>query len=233
MKTYKHIFFDLDRTLWDFETNSAAAMRELYEQFKLTELGIKDFDTWHERYKYYNDSYWIDYRDGKIEKELLRWIRFYKSFEQYGIQDEGLSKRFAEAYVALSPTKEVLIEGVMEVLDVFHGKYPLHIITNGFQEVQHIKLTSSKILKYFSTIINSESVGFKKPSKEIYDYACRITNSQAHENIMIGDDLTADIHGALDAGWDAIWFNPNGSKSPREVIEVKYMTELIPLIHPA
>lgn len=213
MKKYRHVFFDLDRTLWDFESNSASAMRELYSRYDLPALGIIDFDKFHERYKKFNDAYWIDYRDGKLEKELLRWIRFYKAFEQYGIQDESLSKKFAEAYIALAPTKDKLIEGVTEVLEILHEKYPLHIITNGFEEIQHIKLTSSRILHYFNTVINSESVGYKKPAREIFDYACKITDSQPHECIMIGDDYVADITGALNAGWDAIWLTNEPAES--------------------
>ncbi len=230
MKTYKHIFFDLDRTLWDFETNSHAAMLELYHEFDLPSMGIRDFDRWHKRYRKFNDMYWIDYREGKMEKELLRWIRFYKAFEQYGIQDEALARRFAEAYVNLSPTKELLIEGVGEVLDHLHPKYPLHIITNGFEEVQHIKLASSKILKYFTTVINSESVGHKKPSREIFAYACRLTGSTPQDSLMIGDDLIADINGALGAGWDAIWYNPNVVRPNRKVVQVQKFVDVLKFI---
>lgn len=231
MKHYKHIFFDLDRTLWDFETNSAEAMLELFVRFDLASMGITDFNKFHERYRQFNDAYWIDYRDGKMEKALLRWIRFYKTFEVYGIQNETLAKQFAEAYVSLAPTKEILIEGVGEVLEILHSQYPLHIITNGFEEVQHIKLTSGKIHGYFTTVINSESTGHKKPAKEIYDYACRLTGSEPHECLMIGDDYIADVTGAMDAGWDAIWYNPANLPADREVLQVKKITDILLMIN--
>ncbi len=202
-------------------------MHELFVRFDLPSKGITDFDKFHTRYKKFNDAYWIDYRDGKMEKELLRWIRFYKAFEEYGLQDERLSKDFAEAYVSLSPTKTVLIEGVAEVLETLHSKYPLHIITNGFEEIQHIKLTSGKILKYFTTVINSESVGHKKPAKEIYEYACKITGSSPEECIMIGDDFVADVKGALNAGWDAIWYNPLPDGDVDGVVRVRRFTEVL------
>ena len=204
-------------------------MLELFTEFDLPAKGITNFDKFHNRYRKFNDAYWIDYRDGKLEKELLRWIRFYKAFEQYGIQDEGLSKKFAEAYINLAPTKDKLIEGVTEVLETLHSKYPLHIITNGFEEIQHIKLSSSRILHYFDTVINSESTGYKKPSKQIFDYACRITASQPHECLMIGDDYIADIKGALNAGWSAIWLNPD-KEHKKDVVQVRNLPDVLPLI---
>jgi YjjG family noncanonical pyrimidine nucleotidase len=228
LKQYDHIFFDLDRTLWDFDTNSHEAMEEIYSEFKLFEIGIPEFGRFHDHYKRFNDAFWIDYRDGKVEKEVLRWIRFYKTFEMFGIQDKNLSLKISEAYIQRAPRKQALIEGVQELLELLHPRYPLHIITNGFSEIQHVKLTSGGILHYFKEIINSENACSRKPSREIYEYARHLAGATDPSRcLMVGDDYIADVKGAIAAGWDAIWFNPSGLDCGQPVRQIRSMKELL------
>lgn len=232
MKKYDHIFFDLDRTLWDLDTNSHTAMQEVYSSFRLNELGISDFTRFYGHYKKLNDAFWTDYRDGKVEKEVLRWVRFYRTFEHYGIQDKSLAVKVSTAYMDIAPRKKQLIPGVKELLDQLQGTYDLHIITNGFSDMQHVKLASGGITEYFGHIINSENAGFRKPSREIYDFARSLSGATRPERcLMVGDDYIADVKGALNAGWDAIWYKGEEERpAPSEGVEVKSVTNMIGIL---
>lgn len=231
MQDIKHVFFDLDRTLWDFEVNSGATLRELFSEFDLeSKLGVGD-DVFIAEYRKINELFWNDYRNGVITKSELRYARFEAAMKFFGYEDRKLSAEIGEQYIFRSPQKTALVNGSISVLDYLKDKYELHIITNGFEEVQHIKMKSSGLEPYFDKVITSEAAGAKKPSKVIYDYAEKLTGAVAEESVMIGDDFEPDVIGALEAGWKAIFYNPKGLTSEKEgYLEIERLVELKKLL---
>jgi putative hydrolase of the HAD superfamily len=205
----KNLFFDLDRTLWDFEANSHNELINLYNQFKLHQLGISLPLEFIKVYKKINEECWQKYRENTLTKEKLRAERFNLALAYYGIEDKKLAQDIGDAYVINSPYRTALIEGSIELLDYLHGRYSLHIITNGFEEVQHIKLAQSNLTKYFDQIITSESAGAKKPSSIVFEYAMNKSGANLDNSVMIGDDLNTDIIGAINIGMKSIYFNPH------------------------
>ncbi|MCX6274255.1 MAG: YjjG family noncanonical pyrimidine nucleotidase [Bacteroidetes bacterium] len=209
MKKYSHIFFDLDNTLWDFDRNSSETLYELYEKYKLADLGIKSPEHFIGKYQERNAMMWEQYRLGKIDKDTLRNKRFEFTFWDLGIEAvEKISAQMSDDYVSAAPKRNHLFPDAFEVLEYLHEKYVLHIITNGFHEAQFVKLDGTGIRKFFRNIIISEHVGYKKPDVNIFYYAVDSAKTKAEECIMIGDGLEVDVLGAQNAGWDAIYFNP-------------------------
>ncbi|HRG58883.1 MAG TPA: YjjG family noncanonical pyrimidine nucleotidase [Bacteroidia bacterium] len=207
---YKHIFFDLDHTLWDFEQNSKEALHEIFIDFKLEKLLHCSFTEFINVYHQINHAYWDDYKKGKVTREKLRNGRFHDTLSFFQISNNTLGIALSESYISRSPYKTQLFEGAIRVLDYLkHKNYALHIITNGFNEVQFIKLTESGLLPYFLTITTSEHAGYNKPDEKIFEHALAQAAAKKHESIMIGDNIEADIVGAIQFGIDAIWFNPN------------------------
>tara|TARA_B100001057_G_scaffold474925_1_gene541113 strand:+ start:358 stop:1050 length:693 start_codon:yes stop_codon:yes gene_type:complete len=205
---YKHLFFDLDRTLWDFEKNSHEVLLELYQRYDLLNKGIVDSKVFIERYKYHNEKLWDLYRQNKIEKDKLRDERFKITLNEFGINSQELANNLGEDYVAYCPKKTNLFPYVHSTLNYLKDRYSLHIITNGFEEVQYQKLENSNLIDYFEQIITSEQVGFKKPSQQIFKFSMLKAFAKPSDSLMIGDDLHADILGAKDIGMAQVFFNP-------------------------
>ncbi len=208
-KKYKHIFFDLDRTLWDFDAAAEVAFERIYDKYNLKDLGIPSAHEFHEVYHPLNERLWELYRADKITKDYLNRTRFVMPLEHYGIHDTALADHLSEDYVYWSPRIVRLVPGTMELLDYLKPKYHLHLITNGFQEVQHTKLSGSGLEPYFETLTVSEEVGVKKPNPEIFHFALRKAQATAEDSLMIGDEMAVDIDGARAAGIDQLFFNPN------------------------
>lgn len=206
-KLYQDIFFDLDHTLWDFETNSLETLNEIFEKYVLKATGIPDAKAFVEVYHNHNHRLWSDYRQGKIEKEELRVQRFELCLNDFGINDPGLAEAIANDYVSISPTKTNLFPHVHEILAYLKSKYRLHIITNGFVEVQYTKLEHSGLRSYFTEVITSEEAGANKPDPVIFHYAMKRANATAETSLMIGDNEEVDIVGARLAGLDQVLFD--------------------------
>jgi len=208
MKQYKHLFFDLDHTLWDFEANSRLTLEELYRTMDLGSKGIHDFDLFHKNYLAHNEKLWDRYRKGFIKVDELRWKRMWLSLLDFKIADEPLAREMGVIFLDLLPTRKLLFPYTIEILDYLAGKnYRLHLITNGFEKTQHSKLKHSGLDKYFTEVITSEGSNSLKPNKEIFDYALAKTNAALEESIMIGDSLEVDIQGAMNAGMDQVFVN--------------------------
>ena len=207
MKNIKHIFFDLDHTLWNFEKNSALTFKFLLDKYNIT----IDLQKFLKVYMPINFSLWNLYRDDKITKEYLRHNRLKSTFEKLNIKiDSGLIDEISNDYVKHLPDNNFLLPNAIPVLDYLFQKYTLHIITNGFTEVQNTKISNSNLNKYFSCIIDSETVGVKKPHSKIFNYAYNISKaSYKNECLMIGDNYQADVMGALNNGFKAIHLNSN------------------------
>lgn len=215
-KVYRHVFFDFDRTLWDFDAAAEAAFEKLMELHGLKERGIPSAKEFYTVYHPINEELWTLYRADRITKEELSLTRFVKPLQHYGIDDVALAQRLSDDYVKISPRMVRLVEGTRELLEYLKPKYHLHIVTNGFCEVQNIKLKGAEIKDYFDTITVSEEVGVKKPNPEFFRYALKKAGAETNESIVIGDEMAVDIDGAHAAGIDQIFFNPSSAKTDGE-----------------
>ena len=205
---YKDLFFDLDHTLWDFETNSKETIQELYTTHRLAELGIVDFDGFYSTYSAHNHRLWDRYTKGFIKQEELRWKRVYLSLLDFKVANEPLAREMSQAYLEILPNKKHLFPYTIEILDYLKQKdYKMHLITNGFETVQFKKIKNSGIADYFIEVITSEASNSLKPQKEIFEYALKNANATVAESIMIGDNESADIQGGINIGMDTIFVN--------------------------
>ena len=212
---YKHIFFDLDHTLWDFETNSEETLRDLYHELELNMAGIPDFATFHQTYQRYNLMMWDRFRKGYINREELRWKRMWRTLLDFRIMNEPLARQISERYLEVLPTKKNLFEDTLDILHYLRDQqYPIHLITNGFEKTQHLKLQNSGIDIFFTHVVTSENAGIMKPHRAIFEYALQRAGTLPQYSIMIGDTLDVDIEGALQAGIDSVYYCPADVVAP-------------------
>jgi len=218
-----HVFFDLDHTLWDFEKNSALAIETIFNKHTIN----VDLQLFLFHYVPINIKYWEWYRVDKITQLELRLGRLKDTFQlvNYEIDDDKIIF-LSEEYIEYLPKFNHLFDGAIEILDYLKPKYNLHIITNGFQEIQDNKLKNSNIDHYFTTITNSEMAGVKKPNPLIFEYAVKEAKASRSNSIMIGDCIDADVNGALNFGMDAILINIDKSKSYDNIKQVSHLLEL-------
>jgi putative hydrolase of the HAD superfamily len=207
---YKHLFFDLDHTLWDFDENARITMQQLHVDFNLPEKGIHDFDRFHQTYLAHNERLWAEYRNGRIRQDELRLKRMWLCLLDFNVDDEELAMQMNELFLQLLPSRNLLFPDTIEVLHYLEQKgYGLHLITNGFEEVQHNKLKNSGLSPFFNVVVTSECSNSLKPQKEIFEYALQKTGATVEESLMIGDALDVDVAGALNIGMDAVHVNYN------------------------
>jgi putative hydrolase of the HAD superfamily len=226
-RKYRHLFFDLDHTLWDFEANARATLSELYDSLQLKERGVYDFDLFYRNYLAHNDKLWERYRNGYIKQEELRVKRMWLALLDFKIADDKLSEEMNVRFLDLLPTQTLLFPYTKEVLQFLVNKnYSLHLITNGFEKTQHSKLKYSGLAMYFKEVITSEGSNSLKPQKEIFEFAFEKAKAKPEESIMIGDTIDVDILGALNAGIDQVHVN-HLTKEPVPVMEKKLPTYTI------
>jgi putative hydrolase of the HAD superfamily len=227
-KIYKHIFFDLDDTLWDFRTNSGQSLRAMYHKYALDKTaGISSVDEFILKYQERNIMMWEQYRLGAIDKTELRSRRFELTFWDMGIDTSLVPQGISEDYLADMATRDGLFPHTIEILEYLSGKYSLSIITNGFPDIQYNKLNSSGIGHFFSGVYTSEHVGHRKPDVNIFLHALRASGANAEESLMIGDGLDVDIAGARNAGIDQVYFNPHKNPHMQNVThEIESLLEL-------
>jgi len=224
----KHIFFDLDHTIWDFDRNAQETLTELYEHYKLNELGLISAEHFIATYTVNNHQLWAQYHLGQIDKQTLRQERFKRTFLELGVKPEAIPLQFEEDFVNIGPTKKNLFESAEKVLGYLQNKYHLHIISNGFKEATLTKMSVSNLNPYFKNVVISEDVGVNKPDKAIFEHALNLANAQKPESVMIGDSLEADIYGAQNFGLRAIFFNPLKAQKPDDVSEqIHHLEELL------
>lgn len=197
----KDIFFDLDHTLWDFEKNSELTFQKIFDDNGL-KLQVLDFLA---VYAPINREYWRQYREGNLHKDDLRYLRLKTTFDQLGLPvTDDMIFKLSDDYIDCLCTFTHVLPGTMELLDYLKGKYRLHIITNGFQEVQDKKIRNANLQDYFEHVFDSEMAGAKKPDPKIFQLALDITGAKPETSLMIGDDLEADVLGAMAMGLHAI-----------------------------
>jgi YjjG family noncanonical pyrimidine nucleotidase len=217
------IFFDLDHTLWDFDVNSELAFTTIFKKDHPT-IAISDFI---EKYIPINQACWKLYQYDKITHDELRYNRLKQTFDalEYSVSDT-LIEQIAQDYIELLPQNNCLFKGTIEVLEYLEKKYNLHIITNGFADVQYKKINNSNIGGFFKTITNSEMAGVKKPNPIIFEYALNLAKANKENSLMIGDCLDADVQGALNAGLEAIFFNDKKIKVEQNIKQITHLLEL-------
>ncbi len=225
-RPYKCVFFDLDHTLWDYECNARETLFELHQSHRLFDRGIS-FEDFHLRFKTINFQLWQLYDRGLIDNSVIRDERFTQVLEHFQVNDEKLSADLSYQYLYDCPKKSNLVPYAKEVLDYLSANYALTVVTNGFDEIQTVKLLSGRITHYFDHVITSQKAGFKKPARGIFDYALSVNNLRCDEAIMIGDNLLTDIAGARNASIDAVFYNPEAVKHSEKVShEIRCLSEL-------
>lgn len=225
---YKHLFFDLDHTLWDFDANAKATLIDLFSIFELDKIIAAPFEELYRKYLYHNEILWDRYHNGLITADDLKWKRMYRTLLDFKIGDEQLSKELSAKFLELLPTKKILFPHTIEILKYLTTKnYTLHLITNGFEKTQWSKINNSGLAKYFTHMITSEASNSLKPKKEIFEYALSKTGAILAESIMLGDNLDADIQGAINAGMDSVFVNHiNASTTLRPTYIIYHLKEL-------
>ncbi|TDP57837.1 YjjG family noncanonical pyrimidine nucleotidase [Flavobacterium dankookense] len=223
MNTITDIFFDLDHTLWDFDKNSVLAFDKI---FKANHPTI-DTNQFVEIYAPINQACWKLYQVDKITHDELRYQRLKQTFDilNYSISDDEIDQISID-YIEFLPDNNLLFDGAKELLDYLFPKYNLHIITNGFAEVQNRKLKNSGIESYFKTITDSEKAGVKKPHPNIFEFALSLANTNKENAIMIGDCIEADVKGAIDFGMRAILFDEKNNNTFKDVEKINHLLEL-------
>ena len=207
-KKYKHLFFDLDHTLWDFEANAKSTLAELHHSLNLAERGVDDFELFHRNYLVHNERLWEKYRNGQIRQDELRTKRMALSLLDFKVADEELTNHMSVKFLELLPTRNILFPETIETLSYLRDcGYELHLITNGFESTQHSKLKYSGLQGFFKEVVTSEGSNILKPHREIFEFALKRTGASTEESIMIGDSLEVDITGALNAGLHQVHVN--------------------------
>jgi putative hydrolase of the HAD superfamily len=230
------LFFDLDRTLWDFDRNSREALEEIFIEIAQPNLPQpKAAGEFIPVYEAENEKCWKAYRQGQITKEELRPLRFRKAVEGLGIPEfegmDALAEAMGTAYVQRAPYRTALFDGAIEVCEVLKARgHRMFILTNGFEEVQHIKVNQSGLEPFFNGVFTSDALGFKKPHPECYSKGLALAHSSADRAVMIGDDWECDVHGAIQAGWGAVHFDPSQppamDAAPRRINDLRTLLEL-------
>ena len=226
MKKYAHIFWDLDHTLWDFTAKSRATLAELYDQEELGSKGIPDTDAFIDAYEEVNLGLWSSYEKGQLKKEVLRVLRFHNTLIQFGISDNETAERMGRDYLELCPRKPLLIPGAFALLQDLAPHYSMHIITNGFEEVQHVKLACSGITEFFDVVVTSEQAGARKPDLRIFDHALHLAKANEQNSLMIGDNPEADMAGARNAGWDHAHYAAETAQCALSTFRLKHLDDL-------
>ena len=228
---YKHIIFDLDHTLWDFEKNSFLTIKHLFEEYNLELLlGGISLEEYFEVYTLTTKELWKLYDQKKVNKTELRQQRLALVFQHFNSSNPQLEKILEEKYLNMCPYTPHLMHGTLDLLQYLAPKYDLHLLTNGFKSIQDIKVSTTKIKKYFTNIVTSEDSGYSKPNSEAFQFLHDKLNSSKERCLMIGDNATSDILGAHNFGYDSVYFSPENESTHLATYNISDLTELKQLI---
>jgi len=230
LENIEHIVFDLDNTLWDFSGNSKRILQTMFEKYGLNDLGRFSFDDFHTQYKFRNEFLWREYAFGNVSRDEVRLNRFIITLNDFGVTNYKLSSDLADYYISHTRNQTDLLPDALEVLNYLKQKYSLHIITNGFEEVQLYKLRNSGIISYFKTITTAEGASALKPDKKIFDHALQLIPARSENCLYIGDSPEVDGHGALNAGLQFIWLNHESKENTYDFKTVNSLKELMAIL---
>ncbi|GAB3915051.1 YjjG family noncanonical pyrimidine nucleotidase [Larkinella knui] len=229
---YKHLFFDLDHTLWDFDRNSTESIYDLYERFQLSQVGVPSVEEFNRHFIAINNQLWSDFYNNRLTHTDIRKYRFRMVMDAIGVTDHSVCDEMNEVYLQLLPRKPHLMESATDVLDYLKDRYELHIITNGFDEIQALKMASSGLTSYFQHIVTIQKAEAKKPEPRIFEFALEVSGALLSESLMIGDNYEADVCGAQNVGMDVVYYNaaslPLEGAAP--TYEIRHLKELMAIL---
>lgn len=228
MEKIKHVFFDLDNTLWDHRGNSEKVLEQMFINQKIQEKHQIQFHEWHHVFYIENEKLWIQLRKNEISKEKLREMRFQLPFLYFGIDQPDLAIYFEQHYLEQMAEQSGLVSGAVELIDYLRPKYRIHVITNGFVEVSGSKIRNSPLNGKIETLTCADDIGVRKPAPEIFDLALSRADAHKEESLLIGDDWIADAQGAMQYGMQVIFFdslkdNPSTTDFPivKNLLDIK------------
>lgn len=231
MKKYRHLFFDLDRTIWDFDASTMDSFSRMYRKYELDGKGVPSVEDFKRCYDVHNDRLWDLYRKGKILKEVLSVKRFDMTLSDFGITNHMIAEGMSEDHVKLDPDTPFLMPFAIESLEYLSSRYRLHMLSNGFREVQEQKYRIARLDRFFDTVTTSEEAGIKKPEPGIFTFALDRACCQAKDALMIGDDLEVDVLGAQRIGMDQVFYNKDGIEHDAsityEIVSLKELMEIL------
>jgi putative hydrolase of the HAD superfamily len=230
VRRYRHLFFDLDHTLWDFRANSRQVLKQLHLELELEALGVPDAEAFVDVYEEINTGLWKRYERGHLPKEVMRVLRFRNTLLAFGVKERGLSERLGHEYLERTPRREGLFPGALRLLEDLRPHYGLHIITNGFAATQRTKIQHSRMEHLFDVVLSSETAGASKPAPDIFHKALSQAGATAGQSLMIGDSIDADMAGARAVGMDHAHFAPEGEHDPEATYRIRALDELRPVL---
>lgn len=232
MTPYRHLFFDLDHTLWDYNRNAAETLAELHLEFSLSAYGIEPFSKFLTSFLWANSQVWNAFEESNLNQYALRHKRLELVFEQFNLPFAPI-EGFNEAYYQRCCQKTHLVPGAISLLEALAPHFSLHIITNGFDDTQFDKLEKPGLAPFFKTVTTSEKAGSKKPDPAYFQFALQQAGAKKEESLVIGDGWRTDVAGALALDLPVIWFNSEGEeKSHPGVKEIRHLSELYAILLP-
>ena len=225
-----HIFFDLDHTLWDYDTNAGNVLRSIYNEFELTQKLDLSEDQFIKVFFQTNATLWDEFNHGKVDRDTIRSERFKRILRACGTTDFSSEPAMNQYFLYHCPRQKAVMEDAMMCLDYLSKRYHLSIITNGFDDVQSIKLKSCGLDKYFTHVFTSETIGIQKPQPEIFHHALQAVKSDQSTAVMIGDNPLTDIQGAQNAGIEAVFYNPGGRKKSECSWQIQHLSDLLKIL---
>lgn len=228
-KHYRFLLLDLDGTLLDFDATEREALRVCFERH-----GVPHSGDVVAAYQLLNNAMWAACERGELTKESLVENRFAALLEQLGIVRDEDDRRLEQDYQLALREGGHLIEGAQALCEALSARYPLYALSNGVTVTQQGRLQASGLGRYFKEVFVSGDTGFQKPMPEFFDYCfARIQGFEREAALLVGDSLTADIKGGMNAGIDTCWFNPAGAPLPegyRVTHEIRALDELLGIV---
>ena len=221
MKKYTTLLFDADDTLLDFKRCESAAFKKM---MTVRNLPLEDGDD--ELYSRINQSFWELFELGKIPKSAISAGRYEEFFRVKGINTDFVAA--AKTYEGLLSEQHIMIDGALDLLAELSKDYDIYIITNGTDYIQKRRLTESGIADYIKGTFISETVGAPKPENKYFDYVLKnIAERDKTKVLIVGDSMSSDILGGINAGIDTCWYNPKGLEQKyKPTYQIKSLSEV-------